>query len=98
VSTAINFDKIIEQARCITDYLNNAAERDRWHQMLTFIAIERGYKPGWIANKYKEKFGGWPPQRHVQPIEPDAKVSSWVKSRIIAYTKAAQKAAGVTEP
>src|SRR5262249_18449820 len=28
--------------------------RQRWHGMLTHIARERGYKPGWIAHKYKE--------------------------------------------
>ena len=26
-----------------------------------WIADERGYKPGWVAHKYKEKFGTWPP-------------------------------------
>ena len=25
------------------------------------IADERGYKPGWAAHKYKEKFGAFPP-------------------------------------
>ena len=37
------------------------AVRARWHAMLTWIAEERGYKPGWVAHKYKEKFGIWPP-------------------------------------
>ena len=29
--------------------------------MLAWIADERDYKPGWVAHKYKEKFGTWPP-------------------------------------
>jgi DNA repair protein RadD len=34
-------------------------ERKRWHAMLTYVARERGYKPGWAAYKFKEKFGSW---------------------------------------
>ena len=33
----------------------------QWLGMLKAIAIERGYKPGWAAVNYKEKFGDWPP-------------------------------------
>jgi DNA repair protein RadD len=56
--------------------------------MLTYIAEERGYKPGWIAHKFKEKFGHWPTCRYVAPIEPSREVLSWVRSRNIAYAKA----------
>jgi superfamily II DNA or RNA helicase len=65
----------------------------RWHGMLTFIAGERGYKPGWIVYKYKEKFGAWPASRWVSPITPSPEVLSWVRSRQIAYAKAQRKAA-----
>ena len=37
------------------------AERRQWMAMLKSIGAERGYKPGWVAHKYKEKFGGYPP-------------------------------------
>jgi superfamily II DNA or RNA helicase len=63
-------------------------ERMNWHGMLTAIAAERGYKPGWIAANYKQKFGGWPPARAVPPIEPTREVLNWVRSRQIAYAKA----------
>jgi hypothetical protein len=56
--------------------------------MLTHIAEERGYKPGWIAHKFKEKFGHWPTRRYVPQIEPSPEVLSWVRSRNIAYAKA----------
>ena len=58
-----------------------------WHGMLTHIAQQRGYKPGWIAHKFKEKFGHWPQKRYVPAIEPSAEVLSWVRSRNIAYAK-----------
>src|SRR5262245_5054227 len=59
-----------------------------WHGMLTHIAQQRGYKPGWIAHKFREKFGYWPQQRYVPPIEPSPEVLSWVRSRNIAYARA----------
>ena len=60
--------------------------------MLTHIAQDRGYKPGWAAYKFKEKFGHWPSSRSIEPIEPSIEVLSWVRSRDIAYAKARQKA------
>ena len=39
----------------------DATTRTRWHGMFTHIANERGYKPGWAAHKFKEKFGACPP-------------------------------------
>jgi DNA repair protein RadD len=63
-------------------------ERSRWHAMLTYIAQERGYQRGWVAHKYKEKFGTWPAWgATVQPIEPTPEILAWVRSRMIAYAK-----------
>jgi DNA repair protein RadD len=66
-------------------------ERMRWHSMLTHIAMDRHYKPGWAAYKFKEKFGNWPPRPAPPPMEPSREVLSWVRSRNIAWAKA-QKA------
>ena len=63
-------------------------ERERWHAMLMHVAMERGYKPGWAAHKYKEKFGTWPPWgSSPRPISPLPEVRSWVRSRYIAHAK-----------
>lgn len=63
-------------------------ERRQWHAMFTALAQERGYQRGWIAHKYKEKFGAWPAWgATVQPIEPTPEARSWVRSRQIAYAK-----------
>jgi superfamily II DNA or RNA helicase len=70
------------------------AERAQWHAMLTAIADEKGYKPGWIAHKFKEKFGLFPPWgSKPQPISPSAEVRSWVRSRMIAFAKARDRGA-----
>jgi DNA repair protein RadD len=66
-------------------------DRGQWHSMLTAIGMERGYKPGWAAVNFKEKFGTWPLSRTVEPIEPNAEVRSWVRSRMIAYAKRKEK-------
>jgi DNA repair protein RadD len=62
--------------------------RTRWHGMFTHIANERGYKPGWIAHKFKEKFGAFPPWgSKPEPMPPSPEVWSWVRSRTIAFAK-----------
>jgi superfamily II DNA or RNA helicase len=64
------------------------AMRAGWHAMLTYIAEERGYKSGWVAHKFKEKFGVYPPWgSNPQPLPPSLEVRSWVQSRMIAYAK-----------
>jgi DNA repair protein RadD len=65
----------------------------RWYAMLTGIAMERGYKAGWAAHKYREKFGTWPPVRTITPRQPSAEVLSWVRSRNIAWAKAKEAVA-----
>ena len=66
----------------------------RWHGMLTHIAVERGYQRGWIAHKYREKFGTFPAWGNTpEPIPPTPEVRSWVRSRQIAYAKSQQGAA-----
>lgn len=66
-------------------------ERMRWCAELAYIAHERGYKPGWVSHKYKEKFGTWPPSRFVTPRQASPEVLSWVRSRNIAWAKAQLK-------
>jgi DNA repair protein RadD len=70
------------------------ATRQQWHAMLVYIAAERGYKSGWAAANFKEKFGEWPPYgQQVEPITPTAECRSWVRSRMIAYAKRRDAAA-----
>jgi superfamily II DNA or RNA helicase len=68
-----------------------AEERQRWHAMFVYIARERGYKQGWIAHRYKQKFGAWPRGVTPDPIAPSPEVRSWVRSRDIAYAKSRRR-------
>jgi len=84
---------LVDRQRRTAQAILDPNERMRWHGMLSYIAGERGYKPGWAAYKFKEKFGMWPPIRSARPIVPSPEVLSWVRSRIIAYAKAKSSAA-----
>jgi superfamily II DNA or RNA helicase len=74
----------------------NAAKAPSENERITFyselrgIAEEREYKCGWAAQKYKSKFGQFPPWswNDYPSLVPTAKTRSWVRSRMIAYVKA----------
>ena len=71
-----------------------AADHDtkqRWFSGLLYIARERGYKDGWAANKYREKFEVWPRGLSDQSAFPDAAISSWVKASQIRWAKRREK-------
>jgi len=60
-----------------------------FHAELRAIERERGFKRGWAAHKYKDKFGSFPPWAwNERPTcTPTASTLSWVQSRQIAYAK-----------
>jgi superfamily II DNA or RNA helicase len=81
-------DLALVQNRTTKPQVYDPATRARWHAMLTAIANERSYKPGWVAHQYKQKFGAYPSWgSNPQPLAPSQEVRSWVRSRLIAYAK-----------
>ena len=70
-----------------------AGDKVEFYQGLLWIAKERGYRPGWAAHKYREKFGEWPAVKYAVPKPPDDALRSWVRSRQIAYARAMEKSA-----
>jgi hypothetical protein len=77
---------LVDSSRRARPDLDDPRVRAEWYSGLAFIAAERGYKPGWVAHQYKNRFGDWPPARPV-PREPSIEIRRWVKSRMIAYGK-----------
>jgi DNA repair protein RadD len=68
-------------------------ERMRWFAELKSFEQPLGkYRRGFAKVNYKEKFGHWPPSQDIEPKTPSPEVASWVRSRLIAYAKAKQKA------
>ncbi|HEY1260559.1 MAG TPA: DEAD/DEAH box helicase [Stellaceae bacterium] len=80
--------QVDRSSRSVTAPVHDAPARDRFHRGLIWIAQERGYKSGWVAHKFKEKFGIWPPRHHAGPLPPDDALRAWVRSRAIAFAKA----------
>jgi superfamily II DNA or RNA helicase len=73
----------------------SSAERDRWHSQLIWYADLKGYRPGWAARQFKDKFGSYPPWgAAVTPLPASPEVLSWIRSRQIAYAKAMAKQRG----
>ena len=58
---------------------------------LLYFAKMRGYKDGWAAHKYKEKFGVFPRGLTTAVKPTTQKTVSWLKSRNIAWAKSQGK-------
>jgi hypothetical protein len=66
-------------------------QKRAFHAQLLWVAYEKGYKPGWAAYKFMEKFHHWPSGKP-EPMKPEPAVLSWIRARQIAYAKARQAA------
>lgn len=62
-------------------------EKQAVYSMALWMADQRGYKPGWAANKYREKFGVWPRGLSDERRPADQAFLNWEKSRRIAFAK-----------
>lgn len=66
------------------------ADKQAWYSQLLTVQRERGYNEGWVAHKYREKFGVWP--RNMQDIAAPVtdEVRGWLKYLQIRNAKAKQ--------
>jgi len=63
------------------------SENQKFYSELIYYSRMRGYKEGWAAHKYKEKYGAYPRGLHTNPLATSNKTSAWIKSRNIAWAK-----------
>jgi DNA repair protein RadD len=70
-------------------------ERQNFYAELKRIAETRDYKAGWIAHKFKEKFGHFPPFAFntLPSRTPSPATFRWVQSRNIAWAKSRRNTA-----
>ena len=66
-------------------------QKRKWYGELLFLGDSKGYKSGWAAIKYKEKFGTWPNGLSQILISASPEVVSWVKSSQIRWAKSQAK-------
>lgn len=65
---------------------HSKTEKQDWYSKLLYYSMDNGYKRGWAANKYREKFGVWPKNLNETRSQPDKDVLNWIKSRQIAWS------------
>lgn len=59
-----------------------------FYRQLKHYAQARGFKRGWVAHKFREKYGHWPNGLdHLAPMPPSPTTLSWIKSRAIAFAR-----------
>ncbi len=72
------------------------AERQNFFAEMKAYALQKGFKSGWASNKFKERYKEYPPRdfdripaaREVSPA-----MSSWIRSRNIAWAKSKRRTA-----
>jgi len=66
-------------------------DNQQFYSEILYYSRSKGYNDGWVAHKYKEKFGVWPRGLKQDPLPPSIATSKWIKSRLIAYAKGKSK-------
>lgn len=78
------------------DQSKRANKGDSWQEKAEFMAqargyaIRKGYNDGWVAHKYKEKYGAWPNDARVRNVvakEPGMLLINFIKYLAIRRTK-----------
>jgi DNA repair protein RadD len=69
-------------------------EQRLFYAELKRIQQTRGYKAGWVAHKFKDKFGHFPSYdfNSLSACAPSASTLRWVQSRAIAWAKSTRRA------
>jgi superfamily II DNA or RNA helicase len=67
-------------------------DKQRVYSELLTIAEQRGYKSGWVANKYKAYFGVWPKGMLEMYAPASEEIKNWVLSEQIRFAKSKVKA------
>ena len=67
----------------------SAGEQMAFYRQLMGIGQQRQHKPGWAANKFRERFGRFPPWdwNRAEPLPPCGAILAWVRSRNIAFAR-----------
>ncbi len=73
-------------------------DRAVWYAELRGHAEQRGYRNGWAAHKYRDRFGTFPPWpwNDAPTAAPGPAVLGWVKSRNIAWARRLQSNTAAT--
>ena len=65
--------------------------RQQFFSELLYVAKNKSYSPNWASHKYREKYGVWPRDLVFRTDTPSIATMNWIKSRMIAYSRANKK-------
>ena len=74
------------------DMIIRPSDNQTFYSELIYYARLRGYKEGWAAHKYKEKYGAFPRGLKTDPVQISFKTKNWIQSRNIAWAKSKSNA------
>jgi superfamily II DNA or RNA helicase len=72
---------------------NPLQDRQQFYSELLHYSRMRGYKDGWVAHKYKDKFGVFPRGVEQKTIPTSSKTFNWIQSQNIKWAKSKSRAA-----
>lgn len=75
----------------ITNKKASKIEKQALYSQLLAIAAAKGYKSGWVGNKYREYFGTWPRGLEEIATEPTQAVKNFIQHSQIRYAKGKEK-------
>ena len=71
-------------------------DKVRFISELRGLAHVKGHSDGWVAHKYRTKFGVWPNDprvKYVAPKAPSFDTMNWIKSQNIRWAKSKERSA-----
>jgi superfamily II DNA or RNA helicase len=84
------FTSLIEAVPGEMEELKGAPTKDvkqSWYSQLRTLAENRGYSNGWVAHKYRTRFGVWPKGLQEVALPVSIEVARWETSQRIAWAK-----------
>ncbi len=79
-------EKTKKLAKATTEKVDKP-EKQRWYSGFLTVEHERGYRSGWAANQYRQKFGVWPRGLNLVPGPAGQDVRNYVTASLIRYAK-----------
>jgi hypothetical protein len=76
---------------CSSDLRDDVKIRQQFFSELLYVAKNKSYSPNWASHKYREKYGVWPRDLVFRTDTPSIATMNWIKSRMIAYSRANKK-------
>lgn len=89
---------LIKVRKAQSELVLEQQDRQRWYLMARRWCEEHGKKPGMAYYRYRDKFGEAPPPawNAMGSIEPDIRISSYMRAGLIRYAKGRRAGQGAT--